>query len=91
MMAEFGFPALFLFLGLLVAVMRSGVHHRKSRVARASVAAFAGVMFAMIFEAIIPVIPLLFLPMALLLGIASELDPSAISTASLPSRVSAAT
>jgi O-antigen ligase len=65
-MAEAGFPAFFLFIGLCLSVLVSGVRHVRDRGSRAAVASLAALYFTALFHTESG--PRLFLPIALALA-----------------------
>lgn len=73
-MAENGFPALILIIGLSGTLLHAGAKNLKVRSARAALAAFSGVVASIVF--LNAGGPRLFLPMALLLGAAVARPPN---------------
>ena len=74
MMAEIGFPGVFLFVGMLVAVFRIGWRYRRSPEVRLWTTSYAGLMLQLLVVGDIALGGLFYLPIALLLGMTSDPD-----------------
>jgi hypothetical protein len=74
MMAEIGFPGVFLFVAMLFAVFRIGWRYRRSPEVRLWTTSYAGLMLQLLVVGDIALGGLFYLPIALLLGMTSDPD-----------------